>query len=202
MPSPVGHTITGLCGFVLARRNRRPKIDLQLLCASVAIANFPDIDILPGMLVGDPRAFHRQGSHSLIVGAIFGLLIGLIGLFGRGTQNKVKWSVWSAALYNSHILLDLLVVDSRPPYGVQALWPLSQTYFISPITIFQGFNYFDPSLGMVQSILGIQNLVTISIEIIVLMPSIWIFIYLYRSLIYRTSNRVKPFPTINRSSEF
>jgi inner membrane protein len=152
---------------VLAPPGRR-----WLLLASVAIANLPDIDILPGLLLGDPRAFHRQGSHSLIAALAVG---GLVALLVRHWQlNRIRWGIWAAVLYTSHIILDMLVADPSPPRGIQLLWPFSETYFSFPISLFGRFDYFDPNLGMVRSILSLQNVFTVLREIIVMSPLVWL----------------------------
>lgn len=169
MPSPVGHTLAGLCGFILGRQHVAPHQRLQLLLASVAIANLPDIDILPGLLLaGDPRVFHRQGMHSLIVAALIGGLVAL--LVRRWKLPRIRWGIWAVGLYASHILLDMLTSDSRPPFGVQAFWPFSQAYFISPVSLFGGFDYFDPELSVIKTILSVHNFVTVLTEMVVIIP--------------------------------
>jgi inner membrane protein len=40
------------------------------------------------------------------------------------------------AAYSTHILLDYLGNDTSAPYGVMALWPFSQEYFMSPVPVF------------------------------------------------------------------
>jgi inner membrane protein len=199
MPSPIGHTIAGLCGVMLVPQTLSLGERRWLLLASVAIANLPDIDILPGLLLGDPRAFHRQGSHSLTAALAVGGLVALLGsvlkvdfswakrrknqpsqpvlnyaLVKYWKLNPIRWGVWAAALYASHIVLDMLVADPSPPRGIQLLWPLSETYFSFPISLFGRFDYFDPSLGMVRSILSLQNVFTVLREIILMVPLVWL----------------------------
>ncbi len=40
------------------------------------------------------------------------------------------------AAYLSHLVLDWMTIDTRPPAGGQFLWPLSDAYYIAPVTIF------------------------------------------------------------------
>ncbi len=60
--------------------------------------------------------------------------------------------------------------DPTPPLGIQVLWPLSDAYYISPITPFPRFDYFDSQVGMIAAMLSIYNLVAVVKEIILLSP--------------------------------
>lgn len=169
MPSPVGHAIAGLCGYTLVARDVAPRYRKALLFASVAIANLPDIDILPGVFAGDLGRFHRQGTHSLVAGLAIGLFVGL--LVKRWKWSSLQWGVWAFTLYLSHILLDMLVESSR---GVQFFWPFSDDYFISPITIFRSFKYSASAIGTIQTIFSLNNTFTVIWEIILLFPILWL----------------------------
>lgn len=177
MPSPVGHTLAGVCGFIVARPQVPHRQRPWLFFGSVFVANLPDLDILPGLLLfGDPRTFHHQASHSLMAAVVTGFLVAILA--GRCNLNRIRWGLWAAGLYASHVLLDFLVDDPMPPFGVQALWPFSEAYFISPITPFAGFHYFDPELGMVRTLFSAQNLVTVLREILLMVPFVgmaWCF---------------------------
>jgi len=139
-----------------------------LLTGSVFIANLPDLDFLPGLLLGDLRTFHHQASHSLTAVVIVSLLI--TGLARSWKLNGVAWGIWGGGLYLSHIVLDLLVNDPSPPFGVQLLWPFSETYFISPLTPFASFDYFSTTIGILASLLSVHNLNTIIRETILMAP--------------------------------
>jgi inner membrane protein len=170
MPSPVGHTIAGLCGYTLVAGSVAPRHRMKLLFASVVIANLPDIDILPGFLAGDLGMFHRQGTHSLIASLIFGIVVGL--LFKRWKLPGFQWGLWAFMLYLSHILLDMLVESSR---GVQFLWPLSDRYFISPVTIFRSFKYSASAIRTIQTIFSLNNTFTVLWEMLLLLPIFLLF---------------------------
>jgi len=182
VPSPVGHSLVGICGFmvtqgaVLRRRG-------WLLFGSVVIANLPDFDFLPGLLLGDPRSFHHQGTHSLAAVAIVSLVAG--GVARRWKLNGAAWGIWAGGLYLSHVVLDLLVNDPSAPFGVQLFWPLSELYFISPITPFARFDYFDPELGMVKTLLSFHNLTTMLGEIVLMTPFVVLSWYIGKSYVGR-----------------
>jgi inner membrane protein len=170
MPSPIGHTIAGFCGLLLAPKGAIPKPPLNTLLASVVLANLPDIDILPGLFLGNPAIFHRQGTHSIAASILVGILVSILSRWNRASAKFIRLGVWATALYFSHIVLDLLVTDPSPPRGLQLFWPFSDAYFISPITVFGGFNYFNPEMGMLRSILRANNLITVLREIALMMP--------------------------------
>jgi len=135
---------------------------------SVVIAILPDFDFLPGLLLGDLRAFHHQASHSLTAVVIVSLLI--TGLARRWNLNGMAWGIWGGGLYLSHIILDLLVNDPSSPFGVQLLWPFSESYFISPVTPFASFDYFDQTAGMISAMLSVHNFQTMVREILLMAP--------------------------------
>jgi len=152
---------------------------LPLLLGSVVLANLPDMDILPGLVLGDPRSFHHQGMHSLLAVALCGLAIALVA--GRRKLNKLRWGIWAAGLYGSHIFMDLLVNDPKPPFGAQVLWPFSQNYFISPVTPFASFEYFHTTKGMLYSLFSPHNLTTVLREILLLAPLIALVLWLAKA---------------------
>ncbi|MCZ6623216.1 MAG: metal-dependent hydrolase [Deltaproteobacteria bacterium] len=178
MPSPVGHTLAGLCGFMLAQNHVNIHRWGWFLVGSVVIANLADLDFLPGMLLGDLRTFHHQASHSLTAVVIVSLLIS--GLTKGCGLNRVALGIWGGVLYLSHIVLDLLVNDPSPPFGVQFLWPFSETYFISPITPFASFDYFNPTIGILTSLLSVHNLNTIIWETVLMTPLVGLAWYVGR----------------------
>ena len=109
MPSPVGHSLAGLCGFVLVQNRVAPCMRGWVLLGSVVLANLADFDFLPGLLLGDLRTFHHQATHSLAAAAMVGLLVG--GLASRWNLNGIRCGILGGGLYLSHVALDLLVND-------------------------------------------------------------------------------------------
>lgn len=173
MPSPIGHSIAGFCGYLLVYRTAGMTLDarLSVLGVSLFLANLPDIDILPGLLLGNPSMFHRQATHSLIVALILSGLAMILAIAWK--RLKICWIVWGSLLYFSHIFLDLLVFDPSEPKGVQLFWPISDHYFISPITVFSPFDYFSPDTGIWRSVLSMHNVFTVSQEIVLMLPLAW-----------------------------
>lgn len=178
MPSPAGHTLIGLCGFLLTQRYVIRQKQLWLLGGCVLLSLLPDFDVVPGLLLGDPRLFHRQGSHSVPSAALVGLLIGCLARWWR--LNGRWWGIWGGSLYLSHIILDTFVDDPSPPFGVQLLWPFSDAYVISSVTPLPRFDYFDPDVGFIQTMLSFHNLVAMIQEITFLSPFLAIAWYWQR----------------------
>ena len=74
MPSPVGYSLVGL---IIYRVTNRPRgaWPWQRIGLYTLIANAPDLDFLPGLLVGDLSRFHHGPSHSIG----FAVLVGVVG---------------------------------------------------------------------------------------------------------------------------
>ena len=117
MPSPIGHALGGICaGWDTGARQ-----NLRDACILAAVAIAPDLDLF----VGD----HRSITHSIGAAAAAGL-VALVA------TRRPRWAMAVALAWGSHILLDWLSNDTRPPIGVMALWPFSRDYYKAPIEIF------------------------------------------------------------------
>jgi membrane-bound metal-dependent hydrolase YbcI (DUF457 family) len=110
---------------------------MTLVC--VALATLPDADLLvPGL--------HRTATHSVtatIVVAIVAAAVTARATARRGIGGALDSMAWSAVLmcaaaHGSHILLDWLGQDPSKLPGIQALWPLSNRWFISGWEVFPG----------------------------------------------------------------
>jgi membrane-bound metal-dependent hydrolase YbcI (DUF457 family) len=124
------HGAAGYLGYEAVRPAgvHRP----ALLAAAVLLANGPDLDFLPGLIVGHPGAFHRGATHTVAAVAAIALLVALgARLLGRPA---LRPALWAGALWMSHLALDYFTTDARPPYGARFLWPFSDAYYLSPVT--------------------------------------------------------------------
>jgi membrane-bound metal-dependent hydrolase YbcI (DUF457 family) len=105
-------------------------------------AALPDIDLLY-------MPTHRTATHSVPVA----ILLTIVAAGVTEWVNPVRdWSARRVGVasqtfvvglacglaWSSHILLDWLGADANPPYGVQALWPFSDTWFYSGLDVFAG----------------------------------------------------------------
>jgi inner membrane protein len=174
MPSPIGHSLAGLCGYFVAPGLRERPRGASALALSLLLANLPDADILLGLSAGAIGRFHRAASHSLLAALAVGLAVGAVSRW-RARGEAVAWGLWGGCLYLSHLVLDLMVRDPSAPYGIQLLWPVSGSYLISPFTPFRRFDYADPGHGLIDTVLSYGNFLTVSREILLLAPCAGLF---------------------------
>ena len=137
------HGAAGYLAYEAVRRNGPPRP--ALLAAAVTLANAPDLDFLPGLLVGHPSIFHRGLTHTIAAAVAVGAVTWIACRILRRHQRAALWAaLWVAATYASHLVLDFFTTDAKPPHGAPLLWPLSDRYLISPVTPF-GEVIIDPS---------------------------------------------------------
>ncbi len=148
MPSPVGHALGGIAaGWPLVpERNRRAAIVL----AAVAVA--PDLDLVIGT--------HRAMSHSVGLAIAAGLVAAL-----AVRRQRARWGAAVALAWGSHVLLDWLSNDTRPPIGIMALWPFTDRYYKASFEIVPAV-----SRRYWESRFWIYNLHALVVELIVMGP--------------------------------
>lgn len=140
MPSPVAHSLIGLSigvGWLLRRGSLHELVGKLWrlrwpLAICVFAANAPDLDYLPGIAIGKINAFHHTYTHTFPFVVVMAWILILIhrGWPGR----RAGW--WLFGLGASHLAADLVTADRGAPYGIMALWPMTSTYYISPVTLF------------------------------------------------------------------
>lgn len=154
MPTPVAHTLAGACVATLAARRLTAARALPVVAATLFAANLPDVDFLTlasgredlGLLL------HQGVFHS--VGFVAAATLPLAWLLRRRVGLARAWLLLAAAGL-THLLLDLAVVDRKPPVGFPFLWPLTPERFHSPITLFPGIDRADVfSLGNLHELLA------------------------------------------------
>lgn len=112
-----------------------PREDWRRAALFMFLGNVPDLDFMVGFVFGVPGMFHRGASHLVVTAVVFGLTVGIWTAWrGRGALWPTAFAFGAA--YGSHLLVDFLTIDHRPPFGGQFLWPFSSQYLISPVTIF------------------------------------------------------------------
>jgi inner membrane protein len=136
------------------RRNRQSAI----LLAAIAIA--PDLDLIAGM--------HREITHSVGAAVIAGGVAGLLwSAFAAATlrRDTLRVGLSAALAWGSHVLLDWLSNDTRPPIGVMALWPFTHAYYKAAIEIFPPV-----SRRYWESRFLVYNLRAVVVELAILAP--------------------------------
>jgi membrane-bound metal-dependent hydrolase YbcI (DUF457 family) len=110
----------------------------------------PDLDLLIGT--------HRGASHSVGAAVIAGVVAWL-------ASRSPRWAAAAAAAWTSHVLLDWLSNDTRPPVGIMALWPATHSYYKAAIEIFPPV-----SRRYWESRFWLYNLRAVVTEIVILGP--------------------------------
>jgi membrane-bound metal-dependent hydrolase YbcI (DUF457 family) len=154
MATPLGHYIVGLAMAEAVRRHPHERSWAPWLAA---VACIPDLDFLPGFLVGEPSRFHHGVSHSLTAAALFATVLALLRIGrGRPLQGRVLLLVF--AIYTSHNVLDYFTLDSGPPHGVPLFWPWSEQTFQAPWPLLPNVQHtVKPALSVHNALLGLRE---------------------------------------------
>ncbi len=94
-----------------------------------------------------------------------------------GGSFRRQWILFGFA-YGTHLLLDFLAPDGRPPYGQPLLWPISNEYYMAPssLQLLWGVHHAKAtSAATTEWLSGIfqpRNLGAISIEVLVTLPMV------------------------------
>ena len=132
MPSPLAHALVGLTTHVLtAPADELASRPRALVTVGAALA--PDLDLAWRLVDGVNH--HQAQGHSIGVGILVAAATAAVaGL--AGAPRPAGLGLAALAGWCSHVVLDLLNVDTNPPIGLMALWPLSAGYFKSPWPLF------------------------------------------------------------------
>jgi inner membrane protein len=155
MPSPIGHALAGAAIAWGFRGTTGWK--LPALCALFAM--LPDLDLVY-------RPLHRTATHSIPVGILLTIVaIAVTGQvkavsewcrsnLGAGSEqastgvgvrsDRSRIGLACGLAWTSHVLLDWLGADASAPYGLQALWPVSDIWYFSGLDLFPGTERREP----------------------------------------------------------
>ena len=170
MPSPIGHALAGVAAAWTAdlmpgRRAwrtapstaswyQRAGNGLTLLCAVLAAS--PDLDLLVRR--------HRTITHSIGAVILVALVAGVIAAHRSRPISRV--ALMCAGAYLTHLVLDWVSADSYLPYGIQALWPFSRSWYISGWDLFRETARLHPLAAVEIS----QNVTALALELAILGP--------------------------------
>lgn len=128
MATPLGHYLVGYALAAGLARDGRERAHSSWLAV---VACVPDLDLIPGFVVGDPSRFHHGVTHSLTAAVLFAGAVAAL-VTGAGRRPTARLVVLVGMLYASHSLLDALTLDTSDPRGVPLLWPWRDTTYESP----------------------------------------------------------------------
>ena len=167
MCSPVGHSLLGAA--ISLPQQSILKTKGWLIAASVLFANLPDIDHVLGWIQGDPMAYHRQATHSILFAIVIGGLIWFtVHLLKK--PYALRWGVWGALLIASHLLLDYFAKDTSDPAGIPLFWPFIKTSYHSPVWIFSDLFKSPDAADFFQSLWVKHNMMSMIREALILGP--------------------------------
>lgn len=165
MPLPIGHALAGI-----AFQRARPGFFFNGVWPDalffIFLANLPDADFLPGIILGRPNLYHHGIFHSL--GAALAM-----AAVGGGLFYLYKKRFWAPAggiflVFYFHLLLDYFALDFSAPYGLPLFWPLSGRYFIAAKPFFINITRSEQSHDFLASLFSRHNLAAALREIVLL----------------------------------
>ncbi|NKB76807.1 MAG: hypothetical protein GKR96_07085 [Gammaproteobacteria bacterium] len=189
MSTPVGHSLAALItGTVINKQNVSfPTCRVLVFYFFSSIA--ADFDFLVGWYFGNINRYHHQFSHSIAMAVVYGGSVYVtIWLYEKwrassGVSSKhslsdvhhlsLKYAILGAAIYLSHLLLDLFTADKSPPLGMLLFWPFSNIYVLAPFTVFPSVQHHSGGSDMVEFLTGIlvvHNFFSLLIETAILLP--------------------------------
>lgn len=154
MPTPLAH---GLAGIAVGRTVRTGWRAWHFAALAATITLVPDLDFVPGVLMGDPSLFHRGVTHSLPGAVLLAAPIALVlaalaeapGGNGCGIGERfLRWYGFVLPVYVTHLLLDMVAPDTAHNSGIRLLWPVTDAYFMAPAPVPEAIRgFFDLEFG-------------------------------------------------------
>jgi inner membrane protein len=160
MPSPIVHS---LVGWVIARgargaraaTGRRPAPTI-LAGVLIAASNAPDLDFIPGLIVGEFGRFHRGATHSLLAASIIGLVVAWLAT-RLGWESPQRLGFLAGLAATTHVMLDMLSIDQAYRHGAEVFWPLYRDGVAFPLTVFVDLTHDPTAPTFAQAVLHRHN---------------------------------------------
>ncbi len=186
--SPIGHSLAGATIYLVYTTLRKKQPRITMLIPVILLSNLPDLDLVPALWEGFPRAnnFHQGFTHTFV----FCLILTFIISVGQWVRAG-KWdrNIMAAAFFLPaiHIFADALTL-SDPYYGVMLLYPFSsETFLLPPI-------FLSISRDSLRDLFSLSNFRSTVHEVLIFLPFLtW--------LLYLTYNRMVPAGSKERHHE-
>ena len=175
MPTPIGHSLISTAIYSGVNK-KKLKFNWFDYLVFLFIGIFPDLDFLPGLILGSPSRFHHGFTHSLVFGIIIGAMTGLL-YYKWKRKHWLNYSLIFTGVYFSHLIADFFGVDTSYPFGEQLFWPFWQAYVLSPISIFLDVYRSSVSQDFFVSMFNWHNLKTVIIELLICIPILFLINY-------------------------
>lgn len=131
MPTPLIHaSVAGACAHIAGQ----PQLDRRAFWLCLFAANMADLDVIPGLFLGNMMLYHHQLTHSPVFALTIALMISAIPWEPAGAPGpRTSWSkrlAFLSAAAITHPFLDLLTYDhfntfKGGPNGIPLGWPFS-----------------------------------------------------------------------------
>ena len=164
MPSPVAHLLSG--GIVYLTGGSAKQRSRLVLGATILGSIVPDFDFLPGIVIGNPSAFHHGISHSLGFALLFGTMVFLVLRYFQYGDIATRAALMGAFAYGFHAVLDAVSVNEGAK-SVPLLWPLSSREFGINLHFFGHFHH-DGLADGIWSVVRRENLPALARELSVM----------------------------------
>jgi hypothetical protein len=161
MPSPIGHLLGGAAVYLAATHSQnRSRVTLGMTMIGSIL---PDFDFLPGILIGEPAAFHHGVSHSLGFAGLFGALVFITLHLCRPKNGAGQAALLASFAYGLHVVLDFVSAKNSVPLA----WPLFVEKIGVNLNLFGHFHHggFE---GGIWSIVRWANLAPVMRELTIL----------------------------------
>ncbi|KCZ72298.1 putative membrane-bound metal-dependent hydrolase (DUF457) [Candidatus Methanoperedens nitroreducens] len=170
MPSPIGHSLSGILLYQIFNKNVR--YDTRRLFLYIFFSNLPDIDLALGFFVNNPNLYHQSIVHSLGAAVFVGLIASI--LITKRKELFLNSFLLFSGIYYSHVVLDYLASasDTSYPYGVALLWPLSNEHYVFPFMIFLDIWRGKSNETFFLGLFNYHNLQAIMIELVLFLTLI------------------------------
>jgi membrane-bound metal-dependent hydrolase YbcI (DUF457 family) len=176
MPTPIGHLLAGISAYRIVEPSS-PK-QRRIFLAALFMAVMPDFDFVFGFFVDNPNRYHHYFTHSIFFIIAVSFFVALF-LSQNSRAHLLADFVLLTVAGSSHLLLDMLAVDTSAPYGMPLFWPLSQKYVILPVSIFSDIQRASDSSRFLGSLFNRHNLFAVGKEVVIL-GSITLFCLLFK----------------------
>jgi hypothetical protein len=138
MPSPVAHLLGGSVVYLAGTSGKQGS---RLLLGSTVLGSIvPDFDFAPGILIGNPSAFHHGISHSLGFAILFGTAVFLVLRYFQYSDIATRAALLGVFSYAFHAVLDSVSVGGGAK-TVPLLWPFSLRECGTNLNLFGHFHH-------------------------------------------------------------
>jgi inner membrane protein len=141
-----------------------------LLC--IVMGNLPDLDFIPGLLLGKLNAFHHGWTHSFVGVSLMVIPVLLVWKFFDRSIG-IREAIGALVIANCHPLMDWLCADESPPYGMPLFWPFSDAYHLAGPSLFLPIHK-----SSWRDLFLASNYLAVLVEVLWFAPVIYLVAYL------------------------